>query len=252
MGKNYLVVGASSGIGKACVDKLADEADNIIIAARSKDKLNEIKERYEGKLNIYPVSYDVTDLEHINTILEACKVNGIKLNGMVYSAGMDGTWPIKVNNTALMQEMMKVNCFAFVELAKNFYSKRFSQDGASIVAISSIASLTNEVGMSSYCASKAALNSYIKTMAKEFLRRRIRVNAVLPAGVSTPMAEEKGKLLSGLAPAESVAQSKAFPDPQPLGTIPADVIAAQVAFLLSEHSGYTTGELLTIGAGRAY
>lgn len=252
MGKNYLVVGASSGIGKACVDKLSDEADNIIIAARSKDKLNEIKEQYEGKLNIYPVSCDVTDLEHINTILETCKVKDIKLNGMVYSAGMDGTWPIKVNNTVLMQEMMKVNCFAFVELAKNFYSKRFSQDGASIVAISSIASLTNEVGMSSYCASKAALNSYIKTMAKEFLRRRIRVNAVLPAGVSTPMAEEKGKLLSGLASAESVGQSKAFSDPQPLGTIPADVIAAQVAFLLSEHSGYTTGELLTIGAGRAY
>lgn len=252
MKKSYLIVGASSGIGKSCVNKLSEEADNLVIAARNKDKLNAIKKRYEGKLNIYPVSYDVTDLEHINTIFEDCKVNGIKLDGMVYSAGMDGTWPIKVNNTFLMQEMMKVNCFAFVELAKNFYSKRFSKDGASIVAISSIASLTNELGMSAYCASKAALNSYVKTMAKEFVRRRIRVNAVLPAGVSTPMAEEKGKLLSLLSATEDGRQSKFFSDSQSLGTIPGEIIASQVAFLLSDQAGYTTGELLTIGAGRAY
>lgn len=185
-------------------------------------------------------------------VFGACKECKIKLDGMVYSAGMDGTWPIKANNTALMEEMMKVNCFAFVEMARNFYSKRFSSDGASIVAVSSIASLLNDIGMSAYCASKAALNSYVKIMAKEFVRRKIRVNAVLPAGVSTPMAEKKGDLLSGLVVEETGGGNDTSLNPQPLGMIPAEAIASQIMFLLSDKATYITGELLTIGAGRSY
>lgn len=249
MTKNYLILGASSGIGEACVHNLSGEAESMILVGRNVDKLNDLKEQYAGTTCIYPVQYDLLDLEHIKTVFEVCRENKIKLDGMVYSAGVDGTWPIKVNNTTMMQQMMTVNCFAFVELAKTFYSKRYSNDGASIVAISSIAALTSEVGMSSYCASKAALNSYIKTMSKEFVRRRIRVNAVLPAGVSTPMAEEKGSMLAGVTNADKSAPS---PDPQPFGVIPSEVIASQVQFLLSDKSIYTTGELLTISAGRQF
>lgn len=252
MGKNYMIVGASSGIGEACVDKLSEEAENLIIVARNKEKLNFLQSQYQGKINVVPVSYDVTDLDHINTVFTVCKEKKIKLDGLVYSAGMDGTWPIKINNTALMQEMMTVNCFGFVEMARNFYSKRFSADGASIVVVSSIASVLNETGMSAYCASKAALNSYVKTMSKEFVRRRIRVNAVLPAGVSTPMAEEKGILLSGLAVAGNGGENGILQDPQPLGMIPPNIVASQIAYLLSDQADYITGELLTMGAGRSY
>lgn len=251
MGKNYLIIGASSGIGEACVHKLSKEKKRLILVARSEDKLRALKSRYADKTDIFPVPYDLTDLEHLEMIYDICKEQKIKLDGMVYSAGMDGTWPVKVNNTAAMQQMMTVNCFAFVEMAKIFYSKRFSNDGASIVAISSIASLTSEIGMSGYCASKAALNSYVKTMSKEFLRRRIRVNAILPAGVSTPMAEEKGKLLAGVT--SDPEQENSFSnDPQPLGMIPSEIVASQVEFLLSEKAQYMTGELVTIGAGRPY
>lgn len=252
MNKNYLIVGASSGIGEACVHKLSDGAENLIVVARNREKLNALQNQYNGKVNVIPVPYDVTDLEHINMIFGACKEHQIKLDGMVYSAGMDGTWPVRVNNTSLMQEMMKVNCFAFVEIARNFYSKRFSSEGAAIVAVSSIASLLNDIGMSAYCASKAALNSYVKIMAKEFMRRRIRVNAVLPAGVSTPMAEKKGELLSGATLPESANQNEVVPNPQPLGMIPAETISSQIAFLLSGQAAYITGELLTVGAGRSY
>lgn len=250
MVKNYLIVGASSGIGEACVHKLANEADNLILVGRNVKKLNMLKEQYTGTINIYPVFYDLLDLEHIKSIFKVCSDHKIKFNGMVYSSGMDGTWPVKANDTSTMQQMMTVNCFAFVELAKTFYSKRYSNDGASIVAISSIASLTSEIGMSSYCASKAALNSYVKTMSKEFIRRRIRVNAVLPAGVSTPMAEKKDSLLAGITDlgTENIPSANL----QPLGMIPSDMIASQVQYLLSDNAGYITGELLTVSAGKHY
>lgn len=251
MGNNYLITGATSGIGEACVHKLAGNADGMILVGRNTDKLESLRKQYEGETNIFPVAYDLLDLEHIGMVFDACKANKMRLNGMVYSAGMDGTWPVKVNDTAQMQRMMVVNCFAFVEMAKNFYKKRNSADGASIVAVSSIASLTAEVGMSGYSASKAALNSYVKTIAKEFVRRRIRVNAVLPGGVSTPMAEEKGKLLESMAGSGGTTDGNTE-NVQPLGMIPRDVIASQVQFLLSDESAYTTGELFTVGAGRIY
>lgn len=251
MGKNYLLIGSTSGIGETCVHKLAMESDYLILVGRNEDKLEVLKQQYTEKTKILPVCYDLMDLDHIDTIFRVCTEHQIKLDGMVYSAGMDGTWPVKVNNTKQMVQMMTVNCFAFVESAKRFYSARISNEESSIIAISSIASQMPEVGMSSYSASKAALNSYVKTMAKEFVRRKIRVNAILPGAVSTPMTREKESLLKSVTNAGKGGASMSD-HAQKLGMIPSDIIASYVEFLLSDQSYYTTGELITIGAGRVY
>lgn len=243
MGKSFLVVGASSGIGASCVRELADEKTTLVIVARSTDKLMQLKEECQGNIIVYP--YDLNDLYNIKMIFNVCKEEQIKFDGMIYCAGVDGIWPIKANNTVAMQQMMNVNCFAFVELARHFYSTRISKEGAAIVAISSIASLLSDVGMSSYSASKAALNSYVKTMSKEFLRRKIRVNAILPAGVSTKMSSEKGELLHGIKKEDNS-------DLASFGMIPPENIAKNVRHLLSEDASYVTGELITISAGMNY
>ena len=248
MGNNYLIAGATSGIGEACARLLAQEGHTLLLIGRNKEKLNLLTEQLPGK--IIPICYDLNDLNNIKKIYDFCSENQVKLDGLVYSAGVDGTWPVKVNPIASMRQMMDVNCFAFVEMSRIFYSKRYSADGAAIVVLSSIASLTNEIGMMSYSASKAALNSVVKTMSKEFVRRRIRVNAILPGGVCTPMAEKKEALLSGVEDekAENTGQDKI----QPLGMIPAEAIAEQVKYLLSDISSYMTGELMVISGGRDY
>ena len=251
MGKNYLIIGATSGIGEACVHKLASDSDHLLLVGRNKDKLEALEQQYAEKAMITPICHDLMDLDHMDIIFDEYTENQIKLDGMVYSAGMDGTWPIKVNNTKQMVQMMTVNCFAFVETARKFYSTRVSKEASSIIAISSTASLMPDVGMSSYSASKAALNSYVKTMAKEFIRRKIRVNAILPGAVSTPMTKEKENLLTNIA-STGKQFSSASDHVQQLGLIPSDIIAAYVEFLLSDQSYYTTGELITIGAGRVY
>lgn len=247
MGKNYLILGATSGMGEACARLLANKDSNLVIVGRNKEKLKSLESELHG--NILPVCYDLNNLENLKSIFLVCSENRIKLDGMVYSAGVDGTWPVKVNSVTSMQQMMNVNCFAFVELGKYFYSKRYSNEGASIVAISSLASLTAEVGMAAYSASKAALNSVVRTMSKEFVRRKIRVNAVLPGGVSTPMAQQKGMLLAGL---ESGNETATAGNGQPLGMIPAAVVAEQIQYLLSDKAIYMTGELVTISGGRIY
>ena len=249
MKKNYLIAGASSGIGAATALELSRDADHLILVGRSMERLEDVAGRCES--NAHVCSYDLNDLEHIKDIFSACKEFGFKLDGMVYSAGVNADCPIKVNRISLMQEAMTVNCFAFVEAGKYFYSKTVSNDGSAIVAVSSISGITCEKGMAPYSASKAALNAVVKTMAKEFSRRRIRVNAVLPAGVDTPMAREKMKIL-GTGDSGYEGDAASSDTGQYMGIIPDKIIADNIKFLLSCDSSYTTGELLTIGAGLTY
>ncbi|MCH5252251.1 MAG: SDR family oxidoreductase [Lachnospiraceae bacterium] len=247
MNQSYLITGASSGIGKACAKLLSDEGNSLILVARNKERLEKLAEELPGK--IYLVNYDLHDLDNIQSIFDICTEKKIKLDGMVYSAGINAECPIRANRISLFQEAMSVNCSAFLEMGKCFYSKRISKDSASIVAVSSIASLLCEKGMAPYSASKAALNAVVKTMAKEFVRRKIRVNAVLPGGVDTPMTAEKKAMLAELA---DVKGSAPTPGAQEFGLIPDWVVAENIKFLLSNASSYTTGELLVVGGGRNY
>ena len=98
-------------------------------------------------------------------------------------------------------------------------------------------------GQGPYTASKAAMNAGVKTMAKEFVRRKIRVNAVLPAGDLTPMAEKKAEVFCDIHKTEK-AKSE-----QTLGEISPESVADSVCFLLSEQAKFVTGELLKITSG---
>ena len=116
--KNYIVIGATSGIGEVCAKKLSGKDNTLVIVGRNEEKLDWLKNTLSG--NIIPVQYDLSDLYNIKEIYNVCKTQSIKLDGMVYSAGVDGTWPIKVNSINKMRKMMDINCFAFVELARKF------------------------------------------------------------------------------------------------------------------------------------
>ena len=243
---NYLITGASSGIGEACAKQLANTDTTLLLTARNRQKLNKMAETLPGKVYGYVCDFNRT--EEIKGIFDFCKEHSIKLDGLVHCAGMDAAAPVKVVSQNMMETAMKVNFFSFVELAKLFYSKRYSNDCASIVAISSIASLLCEKGMLPYTASKAALNAAVRTMAKEFIGRKIRVNAILPGGVNTPMTVEKVNKMYG---SEAFNNDVEIPE-QSLGLISAENIAKQVSFFLSEDSCYTTGELFTVSGGRSF
>ncbi len=243
--KNYIITGASSGVGEAFVRNIAATDVRQIIIGRNSDKLKLMSEELPGR--IIPITYDLLDYEHIENVFKPCLDEDFKLDGMVYCAGLDGTWPIKANNVLRLNEIMTVNCYSFVEMSRFFYSKRYSVDGSSIVAISSIASLNPDKGMLAYSMSKAALNTVIKTASKEFVRRKIRVNGILPGGILTPMAKKKGEMLDSI-----VENAAAHNNPQPLGMIPVIDIAEMIEYLLSDKAAYMTGELTVMSAGRNY
>ena len=233
--KTYLVTGGSSGIGKAIALKLASE-NQVIIIGLDEDRLHEVAGQQK---QIIPLKFDLYNLKDIRNIFELIDGMGYKLDGLIHSAGVAMSVPIGANDIEQMKQVMTVNCMAFAELMKYFSKKKYSNNGSSVVAISSLAAYVCTKGTGIYAASKSALNNLVKVSAKELTKRHIRVNAVMPAFVQTSMISEKDDQLDELIRKE-----------QPWGVIEPEQVAELVTFLLSDNSQMITGATIPITGGR--
>lgn len=240
--KTVVVTGATGGIGGAITRLFASEGGRIVAVGRNKEKLAALQQEYPD--NIFPFAYDLTDLENIEDIFRFCREKDLKLDGLIHSAGVVQDTAIRTNNIEQMERVMRINFFAFMELGKYFSLKKYSREDSSLIAISAFASLVHPKGLSQYAPSKAALNSLVKVMSKEFKRRRIRVNAILPAYVYTNMFKQtEGEIENFKVEAETG---------QYLGIIEPEQIGYMAEFLLSDNARYMTGELLVISGGLEY
>lgn len=231
--KTILVTGCTSGIGLEVSRFLWSKGYQLVLTARDEVKLRSVSE----ELNYSPyVTCDLSNNDGIPAIFEFCSTSNTMLDGMVHCAGYAYNRPIRMIRHADMDGQMQLHYFAFVELCKRFYKRRVSNDGSSIVALSSFASITKRGGSAAYVASKAALNAAVSVASKEFVRRSIRVNALLPAYVDTRMNDGLENLID-------------LDEKQPMGLIPPLSVAKAVEFLLSEDSRYITGALIPISAG---
>lgn len=237
--KVIVVAGASGGIGTGIVKKLDESGTTTVLMGRNEKKLRELQQQLQGHSYRYVVDFE--DVESVGGVFTYLKSEGMKADGLVYAAGVCADIPIKAVDLAEMQKNMQVNYYAYVELCKNFANRRNSNEGSSIVALSSIASIMCEKAMSQYSASKAALNAVTQTMAKEFAGRRIRVNALAPAFVDTKMAWGTSISMDDF---ESYLTER-----QPYGIIPVEEIASWTEFLLSDATAHITGEIIRISGG---
>lgn len=232
--KNILVTGASFGIGKATAEYLDSVGYRVVMVARSEQKLQEIAETMENDPLCIP--YDLLNLENIEQVFITCKQHEIKLDGLVHCAGINRDMPIKVNDISAMMDVTKLNYMSFVELGKFFSSPRYSNTESSIVVMSSTAVYKCTKSMCSYTASKAAVDTTVKIMAKEFSKRRIRVNSIQPSLVDTEMMQSIANW------GEKVAA-------MPLGLIEPIQIAYLIEFLLSDKAKHISGSNIAVSSG---
>ena len=158
------------------------------------------------------------------------------MGGFVHCAGYVVNMPVRIFREEDMKRQMQIHYYAFLKLCRHFYSREVSEDGSSIVAVSSLSTLTRRKGSVLYASAKSAVNTAVSVVSKEFLRRSIRVNAVMPAYVDTPMND-------GLGEVTDISRA------QPMGLIPPRAVADTIEFLLSERAKYITGALIPISAG---
>lgn len=230
---NILVTGASSGIGRATAEYLDSVGHRVVMVARRAEILQDIAQ----KMNNDPlcIPYDLLDLKNIEQIFVQCKQKNIKLDGLVHCAGINRDMPIKVNDIDVMLDVTKLNYMAFVELGKFFSSPRYSNSGASVVAMSSCAVYDCAKSMCTYTASKAAIDTTVRIMAKEFAKRKIRVNSIQPSFVDTEMIQTVDNIEGKVAN-------------QPLGLIEPSQVAYLIEFLLSNKAKYISGSNIKISS----
>lgn len=231
--KIILVTGCTSGMGLETSRYLYEQGYGLFLVGRNEDKLKKVSSEMG---NAPYVLCDLEDSGQIPGIFEYCQKAGIRLSGMVHCAGLDKEGAIRTIRQEDIDRLMRVHFNAFVLLCKSFYNRKVSEDGASIVAISSVSTLTRRKGSLSYTAAKCALNAAVSVASKEFLKRFIRVNAIMPAYVDTRMISDLGEM----ADLNKV---------QPMGLIPPRAIAETVEFLLSDKSRFITGAFIPVSAG---
>lgn len=233
--KTILVTGASSGIGRAIAIELSKAGAVIILSGRNKERLNETFEHLKGTQH-YIFEGDLTEENDIRQLVETVP----ELDGVVLTAGVNDKSLIKQLNRKKIEKVMGINLFSPMLTMKELLKQKKLKKGCSLVLISSISSTYSTISNAMYAASKGAIESFTRVSALELSSRRIRVNAIRPGVVRTP-------LLENYALGDRLDK---FMEQVPLGRVaePED-IAYGCIYLLSDAASWVTGSTLTIDGG---
>lgn len=242
-GKTIIVTGASSGIGRATASLISKLGGKVILIARNTSELDKTLLQLNPKVDNACYAFDLSANYEIESLIKKIVSEHGEINGLAFCAGIGNRCPGKMLKPNKLLEMLNINFISFVEMARLLAHAQYRADKASFVCISSVASLKGEKGLLAYSASKGAINSAVRVMAKEWGENGIRVNAVLPSWVNTEMAQ--GILNNyGKGEFDDAIKSKQYLG---MGT-PLD-IANAVVFLLSDASKFITGTELIIDGG---
>lgn len=233
--KCILVTGASSGIGQRVAIRLSLEGAKVIVIGRNEERLKETFSQLKGEGHASFLA-DITDEK---TLKEGVVSLGL-LNGVVHCAGVTSHMPAQLMGRKQIDDVFNINFEAPVLLNRFLISQKKLTEGASIVFLSTIATLHPYYGGGLYTSSKRALEGYATTLALEMAPKKIRANCISPAMVQSPMLD---KVRQTLSPESMTAMESVHP----LGFGTTDDVANTVLFLLSDASRWITGANIIMG-----
>ncbi len=242
-GRVAVVTGASKGIGAEIAKQFAAEGASVVVNyASSKDGADRVvSEITKGGGKAIAVKANVAKKAEIEELFAAAKKAFGKVDILVNNAGIYEFSPIEEITEEHFNKMFDLNVRGLM-LASKESVKHFGTNGGSIINISSIASTAAPATASVYSATKGAVDTITKSLAKELGPRKIRVNAINPG-----MVETEGLKTAGVT--ESEWKSETIKQ-TPLGRIgKPDDIAPAAVFFASEDSKWITGETLSITGG---
>jgi 3-oxoacyl-[acyl-carrier protein] reductase len=242
-GKVAIVTGASKGIGAAIAKRLAAAGASVVVNyASSSEGADRVVAEIAGKAGkAIAVKADVSKAADVQRLFDATKKAFGSLDVLVNNAGVYGFAPLEEVTEDEFHREFNINVLG-VLLASREAMKYFGPHGGSVINISSMASMSPTPTAVVYSATKGAVDTITRVLAKELGPKKIRVNAINPGGVETEGVHSLGIIGSDFEK-DMVART-------PLGRLgQPDDIASVAVFLASAASGWMTGETIAVGGG---
>ena len=236
--KVALVVGGSSGFGRAIAERFAGEGAKVVVAARRLELCEEIAKTIGGSA----VRCDVSSDDDVRSTVDAALEEHGRLDVAVNSAGYEHLVPIRDLEAADLQALASVQLFGALYFIRRVGNAMEARSGGSIVTISSLTAQRPGEGVGAYAACKKAVEYASQVAALEYGPKQVRVNCVAASLIETPMT---ARLMNPVV-------TRAFVEQTPLGRmgeIP-DIVEAAL-WLASDASSYVTGQTLCVDGGNS-
>jgi NAD(P)-dependent dehydrogenase (short-subunit alcohol dehydrogenase family) len=238
-GKCVLITGGNSGIGLATARRFVAEGARVAITGRDAARLAAAA----NELGVTAIRSDVLDAQARSNLFDRIKDEFGHLDILFANAGIAKFSPIEETLESEFDDVLRTNVTAVFLIVQD--AVRLMGQGASIILNGSMAATTGSIGSSAYAASKAGVRAMCRSLAGELSPRGIRVNAVVPGVIDTPIWER-----TAVPPEAAVARGQHLKAMIPLDRIGrAEDIASAVLFLASDEAAYIQGIELVVDGG---
>ena len=247
-GKIAVITGGNSGIGLATAQRFVQEGAFVFITGRRQDELDKAVKQI-GK-NVMGVRGDVSNLGDLDRLYETGKEQKGRINILFANAGIFEFAPVGSITVSHFDKIFNINVKGLLFTVQK--ALPLFRNGGSIILTASVGSSKAFEGTSVYGATKAAIRSFARSWTVDLKNRKIRVNAISPGLIETPMSVAAASTLATAAALSTEQVKTNIVSSVPQGRMGRpDEIAKAVAFLASDDSSYITGIELFVDGGLA-
>lgn len=237
--KNIIITGGNSGIGLAAAHAFKNAGGNVAVCGTNEKTLNDVK----SEIGIIAERVNVTNPDEVSAFVNGASDILGKIDVLVCNAGIAEFIPFESAPLAHFKQQMDVNFFGIINTL--MAALPHMADNSNIILTTTIANQMAEPGTSGYSASKAAVKTLVNTLSKELSARNIRVNAVSPGPVETPIYAKMGMDKEAEAATFEVMSGK-IPAGR-MGVV--DDISNAILFLASPENNFIVGQELVVDGG---
>ena len=238
-GKTALVTGATGGIGEAIARTMHAAGADVALSGRRLDKLQALASDLGSRTHILPC--DLADPDQADALVGQTIEAAGKLDILIANAGVTRDKLLMQMKDEDFQDIIRVNLESYFRLCRKAVRPMMKARGGRIIGIASIVGVTGNPGQSNYCASKAGMIGFTKSLAQEVASRGITANTIAPGFIESPMTDglpdTQKELLLGQIPSGRLGQG--------------NDIAAAAVYLAADEASYVTGQTLHVNGGMA-